>query len=290
MGFPGMQQQVFVQRFRVQPAAASRISDSSHLEAGGKIILPTSALTALAQMQVAYPMLFRVSYKGRSVHCGVLEFSADEGLVFMPHWMMENLTVDMNELVQVENVTLPKGTFVKFRPQTKDFLDVSNPRAVLENSLRHFAALGEGETIRIAYNKRNYDIDIVEAKPNKAICCVDTDINVDFDAPADYQSPPRERPPTPTRPLFDQLKRGEDDDKPFGGVGRRLKNGRSTGESTGTAEEESAVSWRLVFPRWGGMQPLTKEEAAAEGMDVGDDSSGFQAFGGSGQKAKRGKR
>lgn len=30
----------------------------------------------------------------------------------------------------MKNVSLPKATFVKFRPQSVDFLDISNPRAV----------------------------------------------------------------------------------------------------------------------------------------------------------------
>ncbi len=34
-------------------------------------------------------MLFKVESRsnGRSTHCGVLEFSADEGMVYMPYWV-----------------------------------------------------------------------------------------------------------------------------------------------------------------------------------------------------------
>lgn len=34
-------------------------------------------------------MLFKVDSPstGRSTHCGVLEFVADEGVVYMPHWV-----------------------------------------------------------------------------------------------------------------------------------------------------------------------------------------------------------
>jgi hypothetical protein len=35
----------------------------------------------------------------------------------------------------VKNVSLPKATFVKFRPQSVDFLDITNPRAVRERVL-----------------------------------------------------------------------------------------------------------------------------------------------------------
>ena len=72
---------------------------------------------------------------------------------------------------------------MKLRPQSKTFLDIANPKAVLENTLRSFSALTKGETIRIIYNKKEYDIDVVDVQPRErgAICIVDADVNVDFD-------------------------------------------------------------------------------------------------------------
>lgn len=41
-----------------------------------------------ASLHIEYPMLFRVeSPSGRVTHCGVLEFVAEEGVVYMPHWV-----------------------------------------------------------------------------------------------------------------------------------------------------------------------------------------------------------
>ena len=37
------------------------------------------------------------------------------------------------DIVRVKNVTLPKGTYVKLQPHTKDFLDISNPKAMWVN-------------------------------------------------------------------------------------------------------------------------------------------------------------
>lgn len=34
------------------------------------------------------------------------------------------------DIVRVKNVTLPKGKYVKLQPHTKDFLDISNPKAM----------------------------------------------------------------------------------------------------------------------------------------------------------------
>lgn len=44
--------------------------------------------------------------------------------------IMENLVLEEGALIVIRNVQLPKGRFVKFRPHSKDFLDISNPRAV----------------------------------------------------------------------------------------------------------------------------------------------------------------
>ena len=62
---------------------------------GDKIFLPPSALDRLARMNIEYPMLFEVTneFAGRRTHCGVLEFSAEEGFCYMPYWMMDNLSV-----------------------------------------------------------------------------------------------------------------------------------------------------------------------------------------------------
>jgi len=127
----------------------------------GKIMLPPSALRQLSQLEIAYPMLFEITNhtNGRKLHCGVLEFIANEGSVLMPHWMMQNLGVEHGDLVKVESATLPKGTYVKLRPQTKSFIEIANPKAVLENTLRSvdsssFLLSCCGRTLCVAFKAR----------------------------------------------------------------------------------------------------------------------------------------
>ena len=69
---------------------------------------------------------------GRASHCGVLEFTAEEGFVFLPQWMMDNLKILEGDLILLKNVSLPKGTYVKLQPHTTDFVNISDPKAVLE--------------------------------------------------------------------------------------------------------------------------------------------------------------
>ena len=47
----------------------------------------------------------------------------------------------------------------------QDFLDISNPKAVLETTLRGYSCLTKGDCICLHYNNKRYYIDIVEAKP-----------------------------------------------------------------------------------------------------------------------------
>lgn len=51
-------------------------------------------------------------------------------MFFYGFQMMENMLLAEGDTVEVKNATLPKGTYVKLQPHTKDFLDISNPKAV----------------------------------------------------------------------------------------------------------------------------------------------------------------
>lgn len=134
--------------------------------------------------------------------------------------MMQNLCLTEGSLVHVKNVTLPKATFVKIRPQSIDFLDISNPRAVyvllfftlslssvmgwmahnimnrLEASLRKFSCMTVGDTICLRFNENNYFLDVREVKPEDAACIIETDCEVDFEPPVDYVPPTASSLPT----------------------------------------------------------------------------------------------
>merc|ERR1712187_315859 len=108
--------------------------------------------------------------------------------------MMCNMLLQEGDLVRITNTSLPEGTFVKLQPVSSDFLDIHNPRAVLENSLRNFATLTVGDNVVIDYNQRKYEIEIAECKPANAISIIEADVNVDFAPPKDYKEPePQQR-------------------------------------------------------------------------------------------------
>lgn len=158
------------------------------MRTGGKIFLPPAALEQLSRLNIEYPMLFSVTSEktGRKTHCGVLEFVADPGMCHLPAWMMANLAIGEGDTVTITNLTLPRGTYAKLQPQSVDFYEISDHRAVLENSLRTFSSLTEGDNFTIDYNNKTYDIVVLKVAPetpSKAVSIVETDLQIDF-APA----------------------------------------------------------------------------------------------------------
>ncbi|CAH8440287.1 unnamed protein product [Schistosoma turkestanicum] len=180
----------FTTSYRCYPV--SFLADNSRLsvEKGGKIIMPPSALDVLTRLNVQYPMLFKLTNQkaNRTTHCGVLEFVADEGRIYVPYWMLKNLHLEEGGLVSVVNAALPIASFARFQPQSTDFLDISNPKAVLENSLRDFACLTVGDIIAISYNERTYELKVLETQPKNAVSIIECDMSVDFAPPVGYQS------------------------------------------------------------------------------------------------------
>lgn len=49
--------------------------------------------------------------------------------------MMQNLLLEEGGLVQVESVNLQVATYSKFQPQSPDFLDITNPKAVYPSDI-----------------------------------------------------------------------------------------------------------------------------------------------------------
>ena len=105
---------------------------------------------------------------------------------------MQVLALEPGDLLQVKSTDLPLGSFIKLQPQSPDFLEISDPKAVLENAFRNFACLTTGDMFTFAYNDNVYSIAVLEVKPEnpkQAICTLETDLSVDFAPPVGYVEP-----------------------------------------------------------------------------------------------------
>ncbi|XP_024028101.1 ubiquitin fusion degradation protein 1 homolog isoform X1 [Morus notabilis] len=255
MAYEDRRRSIFEQSYRCYPVS---FIEKPHVEKGDKIIMPPSALDRLANLRIDYPMLFELNnpIARRVTHCGVLEFVADEGLIYLPYWMMENMLLQEGDKVQLKSTSLAKGTYVKLQPHTKDFLDISNPKAILETTLRSYSCLTTGDTIMVPYNNKKYYINVVETKPSNAVSIVETDCEVDFATPLDYKEPEK---PAPSSTLSNKKPREVEEEpplkiakfSPFSGSSRRL-DGKSSMQSVPLASS-SAVNKQQVEAKNGTM-------------------------------------
>lgn len=193
---PSNAPQTFQEHYRCFPILmmpdSSRKDDANF---AGKIFLPPLALARLTTLHIRYPMLFRIASGGKCTHTGVLEFTAEEGRVYVPQWAADALAVNPGQVVSVETCDLPLGNYVKIEPQLVDFLDISDPKAVLENALRNFSCLSVDDIIQISYNDTVYGIKVLSAKPENCVCVVETDLETEFAPPVGYVEPQYEPKP-----------------------------------------------------------------------------------------------
>ncbi|KAI0562711.1 Ubiquitin fusion degradation protein UFD1 [Gracilaria domingensis] len=261
---------VFTRQFRCYPVS---FIDKSELENGDKIVLPPSALDFLARQNIAFPMLFQLeSRNGRKTHCGVQEFIAEEGHANVPYWLMQNLLVSEGGMITIRNANLPKGNFVKFQPQTSDFLKIFNPKAVLEATLRSFTCLTKGDSIAINYNNKVYYIDVLEVAPGEAISIIETDVNVEFAAPKDYVEPEATKPNNvPGRPNAG-IKIGQSNSDPSSRLKDRLEmlKKRMPVEEDSDSSDDDTAPQQPSFP---GSGQTLKTSAKTGGLVFGGPSS-----------------
>ncbi len=141
------------------------------LEKGNKVLLPTRLLQTITNIyhgNLPYPMVFSVSTlrTKSTVYVGVLEFVAPDDSVVFPFWLFNELKLREGEMVRVGIVDyLPKANFAKLRPHKTEFIDLPDPRSVLEIHLRNFVCLTKDETISISFMNKVYQLDILEIKP-----------------------------------------------------------------------------------------------------------------------------
>ena len=189
--------EIFIEVYKAFPAKMVFRED---IELSNSIILPASALNVLSGMRnfndSKNPILFRILNieLNISTHCGVAEFTAEEGTCYLPTNMFDKLCLMEGQQVNIRNADLKPGTFIKLQPHKTEFIENPNPKTILEYNLRNYFCVTEGDTISVKFGKKIYKIDVVQCKPNKAIRTLNTDIEVDFCPPKDYKEPPKAQP------------------------------------------------------------------------------------------------
>ncbi|KAJ3147468.1 ubiquitin fusion degradation protein [Geranomyces variabilis] len=271
---------------------------------GGKIVIPQSALHKLSNLHLSWPLLFKLTNNAqdRSTHSGVLEFTAEEGRVYLPQWMMQTLLLQEGQFVDIKNAELPLGAFVKIQPQHVDFLEITDPKAVLEQALRNFSTLTVGDILSFKYNDKLYDILVLETKPaGQGISIIETDLEVDFAPPVGYVEPTPQYKPTAVSGGRTDILKGSTTSiekhtvaedigfKPFAGSGQRL-NGKSRddAENAKSLSDNSNIPAALRLPPgklfFG--YPVVPVKKAGENGDAESSDTPTHLFTGAGQTLK----
>ena len=183
---------IFIEIYKAFPCSVMGRDD---IDLSNSIILPQTALQKLSSMKnfgdSKNPILFRILNIELNIftHCGVAEFTAEEGTCYIPYNMFEKLCLIEGQTVNIRNIELKAGTFIKLKPHLTEFINNPNPKTILEYNLRNYFCVTEGDTISVKFGKKIYKIDIIQCKPSKAIRTLNCDIVVDFEAPKDYKEP-----------------------------------------------------------------------------------------------------
>lgn len=254
MGIPNgqMQQrfapapQRFERTFRALPMSFNTSKqDNRQVDSGNKILMPPSALDTLSRMNIQYPMMFKITNHAnpsKVSHCSVLEFTAQEGEVYLPLSMLHNLTLSVNGegYVKLENVSLPKGSFARFQPFKYEFVtDIPNHKVVLEKTLRSYACLTKGDVIEIKFLNKCHDLEVVELKPADVVSIIETDMSVEFAEPKDGKAFVPSTMNAPKQHITREESSDDDDEDEFGTrVARTLPSASST-------KNASAQGYRL---------------------------------------------
>lgn len=108
--------------------------------------------------------------------------------------MMETLGMDVGDMIQIRTTYLELAKMVKLQPQSTNFLEISDPKAVLERAFRNFATLTKGDVFNFEYNDEVYDVAVLDVKPETdkmGVSMIETDVSVEFAPPVGYVEPER---------------------------------------------------------------------------------------------------
>lgn len=208
----------------------NQYDDIKHLENSSKIILPKRILVDFSKYEdIKYPLTFQIN--DSNILFSVYEFREEIDHIYLPTKIVSNLQLDLHQelTIKLKNIIIEKGTKIVLKPHTSNFLEIDDHKQFLETHLTmSYTTLSKGQIISIPYFEETILIDVLECEPVNTISLLDTDLEVDFEAPYDYVEP---KPSLPTHvpivtPVINPPWESEEKKEfvPFSGKGYRLGN------------------------------------------------------------------
>jgi hypothetical protein len=168
-------------------------SDDKFMETNDKILMPLSTLDILSRLNIDYPLtfeLFRFGFEENKTYCGVLEFIPDTNIVYLPQKIMDKLFIGEGENLQIRYVKMQKIKFIKLKPMSCDFLKIMEPKVILEETLKNYTCISNGDILDIVVQSiegEKIEVLVTEVLPDGKGMTIDCECEVDFEEPVGYQ-------------------------------------------------------------------------------------------------------
>jgi ubiquitin fusion degradation protein 1 len=173
----------------VQPKNSNSLVIAEFKNKKNKGINLRDQLKSSSEVKIQPPYYFSIESEfGKFTYCGVLDFTAEEGLCMLPYNIMTNLDIFGSDFVTVRYIgNVPKGDFVQLEPIEKDIFDIPELDKFLERTISNYCLLYPDQIITCIYNNNQYSIIV---KSIKSVCefdaepelidVVNTDLKIDI--------------------------------------------------------------------------------------------------------------
>ena len=150
--------------------------------------------TASSSVGRNLPIVLRLKRIMKSImnefHCGVLDFSAPEGMIIIPSWIMGQMSIQGGDYVSLSRVTeeIQPAESATFQHVNDSFYDlVEDAGACLEICLgSSYTALTKGQILRVFYQGNEFNFVVKELEPERFASLIDSELAVQLLPPPGY--------------------------------------------------------------------------------------------------------
>ena len=137
---------------------------ANELENSNKTLLPAACIPDLDLESGITYIEISSDITDKKAVCAIHEYTESPGIIFMPARIMNAMSIDACDNVKViQKTDIPKGEYIKIKPFQKAFIELTNPKVILEKHIsQYYPILTQGEVISINFNNTNYQIEIVD--------------------------------------------------------------------------------------------------------------------------------
>eukprot|EP01084_Bolivina_argentea_P054576 100090_1 len=204
---PAPDKPIFEKSYKVKSLQEWDEKKAIELENGNRIIAPDGELkTIVFSNNIETELILQIlnpNKPNKISHCSVLEWTAPDGIIYVPSWMIKDFCLQNTSnqqptlVLRYYKTQYLKGSIIEFQPhklscvQSDEFKDA---KQIFEKSLKKYQCLTIGDTLRIKHNNNIHLFevkDVISAQslasitPFNVVSLINTDVCPDFLPPMD---------------------------------------------------------------------------------------------------------